>query len=130
MAKKVKYVTGSSASSYTTNTLTDKIWLFSDTELYGGGIYSGTTAEGLGLSGVAYSKFTHANSKFYLGSSSNPHAENLRIAKDENSLDDWWWLRSLFLDMTHSSQCVYGYGAIYDVSANNECGLAFGFCIR
>ncbi|HBC85134.1 MAG TPA: hypothetical protein DCZ30_07080, partial [Clostridiales bacterium] len=47
--KKIKYVTGTSTSSYTLNDdIVDSIWLFSDREMYGTGAYSGNTTEGLG----------------------------------------------------------------------------------
>ncbi|MBR2786469.1 MAG: InlB B-repeat-containing protein, partial [Clostridia bacterium] len=129
--KKVKYVTGSSNTSYNTNNtpLVDSIWLFSDREVYGT-----TTAcyvtEGIGASGDGYNKFGNTESKYYM-SSYNSSDTNNREAYGAGGSAANWWLRSPQLSGSSNSFGVYLHG---DVSPHNyvytKLGLGFGFCIK
>ncbi len=129
-SKKIKFVTGTSTSSYTLNDdIADSIWLFSDREMYGTGQYSGNTTEGLGASGDGYNKFGNTESKYYI-SSYNVSAKTNRVAYTEAGSTYYWWLRSPSLYSTHSVRIVYYSGLINGSNANDHRGLAFGFCIQ
>ena len=131
-AKKVKYVTGTSKSSYQQNSdIADKIWLFSQREVYGKAWYSGGTTEGIGNDGVGYTKFSDTNSKYYMTSGYNINRSAGRTAYYESGSTNSWWLRSLNLDYTDYVHKVF-YNGNLDGSdfAYNDSGLAFGFCIR
>lgn len=129
--KKIKYVTGTSASSYTLNDdIADSIWLFSDREMYGTGQYSGNTTEGLGASGDGYNKFGNTESKYYI-SSYNVSANTNRVAYTEAGSTNYWWLRSPNLSSTSSVRSVNVGGYILnDRAGSGLVGLAFGFCIQ
>ena len=131
-AKKVKYVTGSSSSNYSLNDdITDKIWAFSQREMYGNGQDSGTTTEGLGNDGHGYSKFASTDSKYYISSYDNNSSSPQRVCYNESGNTYSWWLRSPCLDYTVRLYCVMGggyFGRYF--SCYNGYGLAFGFCIK
>ncbi len=129
--KKIKYVTGTSTSSYTLNDdIADSIWLFSDREMYGTGQYSGNTTEGLGASGDGYNKFGNTESKYYI-SSYNVSANTNRVAYTEAGSTRDWWLRSPNLGRTNDVRYVYSSGYVGNSNAYySGYGLAFGFCIQ
>ena len=130
-AKKVRYVTGSSSSNYSLNDdITDKIWAFSQREMYGTGQYSGTTTEGLGNDGHGYSKFASTDSKYYI-SSYNNGVVTQRSCYNESGNTYYWWLRSPYLNFTYCVNSAYGSGS-FDGNSRpyNNFGLAFGFCIK
>ena len=130
-AKKVKYVTGSSTSSYSLNDdIEDKIWLFSQREMYGTGQYTGGTTEGIGLAGDGYNKFGNSESKYYISSYNNSNTTN-RVSYNEAGTASTWWLRSPYLYSTFSASNVYGSGnTSYGNSVYGHNGLYFGFCIQ
>ena len=130
-AKKIKYVTGTSTSSYTSNTdIADSIWLFSEREMYGTGEYSGNTTEGLGASGDGYNKFGNTESKYYISSYNNSKNSN-RIIYNEKGSYKYVWLRSIMLSAyTDTSRALSSDGGIGGNFPNNKLGLTFGFCIR
>lgn len=133
-AKKVKYVTGTSINSYSINDdIADKIWAFSQREMYGTARYSGYAVEGLGDDGNGYSKFSNSDSKYYI-SSYNDNAVAQRVCYSETNNTYYWWLRSPVLDYRYYVMSVQGegyftssYGTPRSYSA---IGLAFGFCIK
>ena len=126
-AKKIKYVTGTSESSYTLNdNIADSIWLFSNREMYGNGEYSGTTAEGLGISGDGYNKFGNTESNSYIPTYNEP--SNARLAYDETGNMSTWWLRTARLDTTNNAHIVY-FGSLGNDHPSVLDKLAFGFCI-
>ena len=128
--KKIKYVTGTGASSYTLNDdIADSIWLFSDREMYGTGEYSGNTTEGLGSSGDGYARFSNTESKYYI-SSYNVSSNTNRVVYNEAGSAGRWWLRSPYLGGTYASRIVSSNGDISYGSARIISGLGFGFCIR
>ena len=131
-AKKVRYVTGTSSSSYSLNNdITDKIWAFSSREVYSTGQYSGTTTEGLGNDGHGYTKFSSTDSKYYI-SSYNDNSATQRVCYNESGNTSYWWLRSPSLNTTYISYYVNSNGRlIYNyVYPNYDYGLVFGFCIN
>ena len=132
-AKKVKYVTGSTYTSgnYSLNDdILDKIWAFSQREMYGIGRYTGTTTEGLGNDGRGYSKFASADSKYYISSYNNDPATQ-RVCYNESGNADFCWLRSPCLHRNEFSSCGGDDGVLYNNrSCLNTLGLIFGFCIR
>ena len=130
--KKVKYVTGTSTSSYSsTNTpLVDSIWLFSNREVYGTGQNSGQTTEGIGASGVGYSKFGDTESKYYMASYSGINTDNRKAYNESGSSYDWW-LRSPYLGSSFGVSRVSSIG--YASDGYTPCvtyALGFGFCIK
>ena len=131
-AKKVRYVTGSTYTSgnYSLNDdITDKIWAFSNREVYGTGQYSGTTTEGLGNDGHGYSKFASTDSKYYISSYNNNDATQ-RVCYNESGNTYSWWLRSPGLNLTYYAHKVFGGGYLGGSTTYYDGGLAFGFCIN
>ena len=92
--KKVKYVTGTSASNYSLNDdIADSIWIFSEREMYGTGAYCGGTTEGLGTNGDGYNKFGNTESKYYISSYSLDANAN-RTVYDADGSSRVRWLRT------------------------------------
>ena len=135
--KKIKYVTGTSTSSYTLNDdIADSIWLFSEREMYGTGQYSGNTMEGLDNSrvtsdtGVGYDKFANKESKYYI-SSYNTTGNTNRLIYNESYTMLGCWLRTPKIASTTLGATVKSGGFDYSVESNSRiCSIAFGFCIQ
>lgn len=89
-------------------TMYRKLWLFSESEMFGSAIYS--PAE----DGQRYEAF--ATSKD-------------RIVKDENGSSCAVWLRSAYVDYSISFCVVGASGSAYVGGAGNSNGVALGFCI-
>lgn len=124
--KKIKYVTGTSTSSYRLNdNIADPIWLFSEREMYG----TGNTSEGIGTSGVGYDKFANTESKYYISLYNISNNTN-RVVYYETGSTFVWWLRSLNLSTKTNVRRVGSSDGIDDSFAYGRCGLSFGFCIR
>ena len=133
-AKEVRYVTGSNYTSgnYSLNEdITDKIWAFSQREMYGTGQYTGTTTEGLGNDGHGYTKFSSTDSKYYI-SSYNSNSATQRACYNESGNTYYWWLRSPYLYDTCSANYVNSVGRLIGINVYPYYvrGLAFGFCIN
>ena len=132
IAKKVRYVTGSNYTSgnYSLNEdITDKIWAFSQREMYGTGQFTGTTTEGLGNDGHGYTKFSSTDSKYYISSYNNEVATQ-RVCYNESGNTSYWWLRSPYLYHAYGAYGVGSDGDFYNVRPFLNSGLAFGFCIN
>ena len=80
----------------------DKIWAFSNREMYGTGDDSGYTIEGLGNDGHGYSKFVNLDSKYFISSYSDSKATQ-RCCYDETGKPLWYWLRSPVLQKMQCS---------------------------
>ena len=121
--KKIRYVTGTSVSSYTVNEdIADSIWLFSQRELNGSGQNSGNNAEGLGINGTAYDRFENNNSKYRnLGNSG-------RNVYNEFGNNCYNMTRSIFLNDIYVWY-VHSSGQIYSTHALWGMDIGFGFCI-
>ena len=131
-SKKIRYVTGSDYTSgyYNLNDdVADKIWAFSQGELYGTGQYTGTTTEGLGNDGHGYSKFSNTDSKYYISSYINVNTTQ-RVCYNEVGNTYEWWLRSPYLVNTSSTFHTYGGGGLSNSFPYTKYALAFGFCIN
>ena len=131
-AKKVKYVTGTESSNYSLNeNIADKIWLFSQREMYSSATGCGNTAEGLGTAGIGYNKFGNNESKYYLPSYNSYATEN-KSCCNESGATYTWWLRSVNLGLLNHAFCVNGGGNSYGHSCylNDNNGISFGFCIK
>ena len=129
VAKKIKYVTGSSTSSYTQNVdIADKIWLFSDREMYGKGQESGQTLEGIGTSGIGYEKYSNTESNYYIASPSNGQNAK-RVSYREAGMHNSWVLRSVMLSNTFGVRYVDFSGMIDSMMPRYGEGLGFGFCL-
>ena len=123
-------MTGTSASSFSLNDdITDKIWAFSQREMYGTGYYTGTTTEGLGSDGHGYTKFLNTDSKYYISSYNNEVATQ-RVCYNESGNTYYWWLRSPNLGNAYSAYIVIGDGNLINHDPYGNSGLAFGFCIN
>ena len=132
IAKKVRYVTGTSESNYSLNDdIEDKIWAFSSREMYGTGEYTGTTTEGLGNDGHGYSKFSNVDSKYYISSYNNNNVTQ-RMCYNELDHEDELWLRSPYLSYAYYAYEMYGGGGTGNGGFPylNLHGLSFGFCIN
>ena len=131
-AKKVRYVTGSNYTSgnYSLNEdITDKIWAFSQREMYGTGQNTGTTTEGLGNDGHGYTKFSSTDSKYYISSYSDNSATQ-RVCYTESGNTYYWWLRSPYLYSACHANGVNSGGSLNVSNPYLDGGLAFGFCIN
>ena len=128
--KKIRYVTGLDASNYDLGEdITDKIWLFSEREIYGPGANSGNTLEGLGASGDGYSRFSNTNSKYYFGSY-DISPEPKKVSYCEEGIHVGFWLRSLNLGTTDNVRGIAYDGTSGDYGVcNYYYGISFGFCI-
>ena len=129
--KKIKYVTGSATNNYALNDdISDKIWMFSDREVYGTGTYSGQTTEGIGATGVGYARFSNTESKYYLSG----YGAGTSLSKGcygEDGVSGTWWLRSPSLSGTTGIRRIDSAGALNSSNAYySGYGLTFGFCIR
>ena len=130
-AKKVRYVTGTSKSNYSLNDdIADKIWAFSNREMYGTGEYSGYTTEGLGNNGHGYSKFANSDSKYYILSYNHSSSTQRRCYDEYGNIGEWW-LRSLCFGWTSSiAFSIDATGSFSSCVPNLNFGLSFGFCIN
>ncbi len=127
IAKKVKYVTNGSTLN---EDIFDKIWLFSEREMYGTGKYTGGKLEGLGPNGDGYSKFGNTNSRYYL-SSYNDKTSMQRRCYDEAGIAANWSNRSPYNVNANSITHVRNDGGL--TAFGNACGyncFGFGFCIN
>ena len=129
--KKIKYVTGSAINDYALNDdISDKIWMFSEREVYGTGTYSGQTTEGIGATGVGYARFSNTESKYYLPA----YGAGTSLSKGcygEDGISRTWWLRSPSLSGTIGIRGIDNAGALNSTRAYySGYGLTFGFCIR
>ena len=129
-AKKVKYVTGTSTSNYNLNDdISDKIWLFSERELYGTGNWSGIETEGIGTSGDGYSRYGNNESKYYMSSYNNSKTVLREVYSEVGSVTVGW-IRSINLGFTYVGRIIRSDGFLNNSSSiGTACGLAFGFCI-
>ena len=130
-AKKIKYATGTSSSNYIINSdISDKIWLFSQRELFGPGRLCGNEIEGLGSSGVGYDKYASIESKYYLSDYiefiENGSIPNRMFYNITNSINGRNSLRSVNLDFRYGFMCWFGSGGF----GSSSFGLGFGFCIN
>ena len=129
--KKIKYVTGSSKTSYSLNEdILDSIWLFSDRELYGKGEYSGKALEGVGENGIGYDKFGNIESKYYVSNYNSYTNPQLVFYSEpgENNIASFW-LRSVYL-ITKCHMREVNKNGNFGNSGKSYGGLAFGFCIK
>ncbi len=101
----VNKLTATSGSSSTIKTASDKLFTFSEMEVYGSARYSYRGE------GKQYDYYKAGNSK---------------VKKVGNKVS-WWWLRSPFTN-SDSFCAVFTDGSIIGGSANNPAGVCFGFC--
>ena len=127
--KKIKYITGTSESSYSINSdIADKIWLFADRELSGIAEFSGNGLEGFGTTSEAYDKFQNIESKYYMSSYKASGSPMSRKCYNESGETIYWWLRSPYLKGNGSLGSNMN-GNIYSYNSKAPYGIAFGFCI-
>ena len=102
----VNKLTAKSGSSSTIKTASDKLFTFSEMEVYGSATksYSGE--------GKQYDYYKAGNSK----------------VKKVGSTASWWWLRSPGKNDSSYFCVVYTNGAIMNGSAASSYGVCFGFC--
>lgn len=102
----VNKLTAKSGSSSTIKTASDKLFTFSEMEVYGSATksYSGE--------GTQYAYYAAGNSK----------------VKKVGSTASWWWLRSPSKNDSSYFCVVYTSGAIMNGSAASSYGVCFGFC--
>ncbi len=130
--KKTKYMTGTDYNSgnYTVkDDISDKIWLFSNRELYGPGEYSGSNAEGLGVNGDGYDRFGNSDSKYRFSIYTNsPTAK--RTYYRENGYSYYIWLRSILVSEDSIYDIEKNGKLDYFISINSTLGISFGFCLQ
>ena len=102
----VNKLTATSGASSTIKTASDKLFTFSEMEVYGSATlsYSGE--------GKQYDYYKAGNSK----------------VKKVGSTASWWWLRSPHKNSNNSFCAVNTNGSVYFNTASNSNGVCFGFC--
>ena len=102
----VNKLTATSGKNSTIKTASDKLFTFSEMEVYGhaSNSYSGE--------GKQYDYYKAGNSK----------------VKKVGSTASWWWLRSPRLNNSMCFCAVYTNGVVYNGNASNSNGVCFGFC--
>ena len=98
--------TATSGSSSTIKTTSDKLFTFSEMEVYGSTSYSHSGE------GKQYDYYKAGNSK----------------VKKVGSTASWWWLRSPISGNDHFFLAVGTDGSINNYNANISSGVCFGFC--
>ncbi len=93
----------------TTETLNDKVFLMSKTEVYGGNNISGKEGELL---------------EIFSGTS------NSDKIKYQNGTARYWWLRSARPSFAHYVRCVSASGELYDINAGSTNGVVCGLLIK
>ena len=102
----VNKLTATSGSSSTIKTASDKLFIFSEMEVYGSTSYSHSGE------GKQYAYYAAGNSK----------------VKKVGSTASIWWLRSPFAASSNNFCVVGTEGAIRSSGASNSGGVCFGFC--
>ena len=102
----VNKLTATSGKNSTIKTTSDKLFTFSEMEVYGSATlsYSGE--------GKQYDYYKAGNSK----------------VKKVGSTASWWWLRSPHKNSNNSFCAVNTNGSVYFNTASNSNGVCFGFC--
>ena len=104
--RSVNKLTATSGSSGTIKTASDKLFAFSEMEVYGSAEYSHRGE------GKQYDYYKAGNSK----------------VKKVGSTASWWWLRSPSSYNRDSFCAVYADGSVSSNVAGNSNGVCFGFC--
>lgn len=102
----VNKLTATSGIDSTIKTASDKLFTFSEMEVYGGTSYSYSGE------GKQYDYYKAGNSK----------------VKKAGSTASWWWLRSPCADYSSSFCAVNTDGSVYSFYASYSIGVCFGFC--
>ena len=137
--KRIKYLTVTSdGKENLNNDLSDKIWLFSERELFGTGERNGESKEGLGINGNGYDKFGNKDSYYYMPSYSLKGSNNRKAIKEDGIIATYW-LRSIDKNRDYAVAYVCAAaGIITDPGEISSCavnnytgiGISFGFCIK
>ena len=102
----VNKLTATSGSDSTIKTASDKLFTFSEMEVYG------NTSNSHRGEGKQYDYYKAGNSK----------------VKKVGGAASWWWLRSPRLNNRMCFCAVYTNGVVYNSNASNSNGVCFGFC--
>lgn len=104
--RSINKLTATSGSSSTIKTASDKLFTFSEMEVYGNAAYSHSGE------GKQYDYYKAGNSK----------------VKKVGSTASWWWLRSPRRDRGNGFCAVRTSGSVSGFSASDSGGVCFGFC--
>ena len=107
--KPVNKITSEGNQSTTLQTSSDKLWLMSRVEVFGGSKPS-YTPDG---EGIQYPIFT----------------DNANRIKQVNGSNSYYWLRSPRVDSSRLFCYILDDGYLFDGNASNSRGVVFGFCI-
>lgn len=102
----VNKLTATSGSDSTIKTASDKLFTFSEMEVYGSATHSRSGE------GKQYDYYKAGNSK----------------VKKVGSAASWWWLRSPYKNRSYNFCAVSTDGSSSDYSASSLAGVCFGFC--
>ena len=102
----VNKLTATNGENSTIKTTSDKLFVFSEMEVYGSTTYSYSGE------GKQYDYYKAGNSK----------------VKKVGSKAEWWWLRSPWFSRNYNFCGVNDKGSIAVVSATSPVGVCFGFC--
>ena len=104
--KAVNKLTAMNGGNSTIKTTSDKLFIFSEMEVFGSTVHSNIGE------GKQYDYYKAGNSK----------------VKKIGSTASWWWLRSPWVNYTFNFCGVHETGSLTVVSCTTEIGVSFGFC--
>lgn len=109
-----KATAGGASTSITTSA--DKLWLLAEVEV------DGTTSAGYADEGEQYEYWKTVKD-------GTVAADRIKYLSNGSGSAYGWWLRSPFVGDSSSFRCIYSTGGVSYYTANNACGVSFGFCV-
>ena len=118
------------AQSTTITTSSDKLWLFSASELWSSAAIANSTNSDLKTNAAAYNgEGTQYEYYKNLVGDAEPNNSCTSLVKKKNGSASIWWLRSPNIGSTSPFRCVYSSGYVYSDGAGGTYGVCFGFCV-
>lgn len=118
------------AQSTTITTSSDKLWLFSASELWSSAAIANSTNSDLKTNAAAYNgEGTQYEYYKNLVGDAEPNNSCTSLVKKKNGSAYYWWLRSPHIGITSNFRCVYNFGNVGIGSAGGTGGVCFGFCV-
>lgn len=118
------------AQSTTLTTSSDKLWLFSASELWSSAAIANSTNSDLKNNAAAYNGegTQYEYFKNTVGDA-EPNNSCSALVKRKNGSAYYWWLRSPYVGSTSNFRCVSSNGYVYNNGAGGAHGVCFGFCV-
>ena len=118
------------AQSTTITTSSDKLWLFSASELWSSAAIANSTNSDLKTNAAAYNgEGTQYEYYKNLVGDAEPNNSCTSLVKKKNGSAYYWWLRSPSIGNTSNFRCVGTNGYVAGNGAGGTNGVCFGFCV-